>query len=129
MQNLIKSDFCDSFFTACSFTAFVDRCLFSESLQTLKNPQQYFPGFECELTDCVLLMLAPLKDEEEAGLLEQVKSQVCDNVALYAQKYDEEFAPYLPGFVTAIWGLLVSTGQQVKYDLVSAVCFFIAVLT
>lgn len=82
-----------------------------------------------KLTDCVLLLLAPLKDEEEAGLLEQVKSQVCDNVALYAQKYDEEFAPYLPGFVTAIWGLLVSTGQQVKYDLVSAVCFFIAVLT
>lgn len=66
------------------------------------------------------MLSSPLKDEEEAGLLEQVKSQVCDNVALYAQKYDEEFAPYLPGFVTAIWGLLVSTGQQVKYDLVSA---------
>ncbi|XP_076462956.1 exportin-2-like [Babylonia areolata] len=61
--------------------------------------------------------LLKTEDEEEASLLEQVKSQVCDNVALYAQKYDEEFAPYLPGFVTAIWGLLVSTGQQVKYDL------------
>ncbi|XP_041358734.1 exportin-2-like [Gigantopelta aegis] len=55
--------------------------------------------------------------EEEAGLLEQVRSQVCDNVALYAQKYDEEFSPHLPQFVTAIWGLLTSTGQQVKYDL------------
>lgn len=63
--------------------------------------------------------LLELQDEEEAGLLEEVKSQVCDNVALYAQKYDEEFAPYLPAFVTATWGLLVSTGQQVKYDLVS----------
>ncbi|KAK7100974.1 hypothetical protein V1264_023831 [Littorina saxatilis] len=61
--------------------------------------------------------LLKTEDEEEAGLLEQVKSQVCDDVALYAQKYDEEFAPYLPPFVTAIWGLLVSTGQQVKYDL------------
>lgn len=59
------------------------------------------------------------QDEEEAGLLEQVKSQICDNVALYAQKYDEEFSPHLPGFVKAIWSLLVSTGQQVKYDLVS----------
>lgn len=46
-------------------------------------------------------------------------SQVCDNVALYAQKYDEEFSSHLQGFVTAIWGLLVTTGQEVKYDLVS----------
>lgn len=56
-------------------------------------------------------------DEDEAGLLELLKSQICDNAALYAQKYDEEFQPYLPRFVTAIWNLLVSTGQEVKYDL------------
>uniref|UniRef100_A0A8C5MWL8 Exportin-2 n=1 Tax=Leptobrachium leishanense TaxID=445787 RepID=A0A8C5MWL8_9ANUR len=56
-------------------------------------------------------------DEEEAGLLEMLKSQICDNAALYAQKYDEEFQPYLPRFVTAIWNLLVTTGQEVKYDL------------
>ncbi|CAL1529016.1 unnamed protein product [Lymnaea stagnalis] len=61
--------------------------------------------------------LLQTNDEAEAGLLEQIKSQVCDNVALYAQKYDEEFSPHLPGFVTAIWGLLISTGQGVKYDL------------
>lgn len=58
------------------------------------------------------------KDEEEAGLLELLKSQICDNAALYAQKYDEEFQRYLPRFVTAIWNLLVTTGQEVKYDLV-----------
>lgn len=61
------------------------------------------------------------QDEEEAGLLELLKSQICDNAALYAQKYDEEFQPYLPRFVTAIWNLLVSTGQEVKYDLVRTV--------
>lgn len=69
------------------------------------------------------------QDEEEAGLLELLKSQICDNAALYAQKYDEEFQPYLPRFVTAIWNLLVSTGQEVKYDLVRTVrpdcfCYF-----
>ena len=58
------------------------------------------------------------EDEEEAGLLELLKSQICDNAALYAQKYDEEFQRYLPRFVTAIWNLLVTTGQEVKYDLV-----------
>lgn len=52
-------------------------------------------------------------------MLELLKSQICDNAALYAQKYDEEFQPYLPRFVTAIWNLLVTTGQEVKYDLVS----------
>ncbi|KAK2193331.1 hypothetical protein NP493_15g03058 [Ridgeia piscesae] len=56
-------------------------------------------------------------DEEQAGLLEQVKSQICDNIALYAQKYDEEFAPHLPKFVSAVWNLLINTGPQVKYDL------------
>lgn len=68
---------------------------------------------------CVFVFLmTTLQDEEEAGLLELLKSQICDNAALYAQKYDEEFQPYLPRFVTAIWNLLVSTGQEVKYDLV-----------
>lgn len=56
-------------------------------------------------------------DDEEAGVMEQIRSQVCDNVTLYAQKYDEEFRSYLPNFVTDVWNLLVSTGQQPKYDL------------
>ncbi|KAG5308621.1 XPO2 protein, partial [Pseudoatta argentina] len=66
-------------------------------------------------------------DGEEAGVIEQLKSQVCDNVGLYAQKYDEEFQPYLPLFVTAIWNLLTSTGQDPKYDaLVSNALQFLA---
>ena len=59
------------------------------------------------------------QDEEEAGPLEQLRTQICDNVALYAQKYDEEFGPYLPRFVQSVWTLLANTGMQVKYDLVS----------
>ncbi len=31
------------------------------------------------------------QDSDEAGPLEKLRSQICDNVALYAQKYDEEF--------------------------------------
>ena len=42
-----------------------------------------------------------------------LKSQVCENVALYAQKYDEEFATFLPPFVEAVWELLLSTSQEV----------------
>uniref|UniRef100_A0AAU7BNY5 Exportin-2 n=1 Tax=Propylea japonica TaxID=158624 RepID=A0AAU7BNY5_9CUCU len=54
---------------------------------------------------------------EEAGVMEQLKSQVCDNIALYAQKYDEEFKPYLPMFVTDVWSLLITTGLEPKFDL------------
>lgn len=58
-------------------------------------------------------------DDEDAGVLEHLRSQVCENIAMYAQKYDEEFAPFMETFVTAVWELLVKTGMQTKYDAVS----------
>jgi exportin-2 (importin alpha re-exporter) len=54
--------------------------------------------------------------DEEAGTMEMLRSQICDNITLYAQKYDEEFAPFMQQFVTAVWELLVNTGQQPKFD-------------
>ena len=44
---------------------------------------------------------------------------------MYAQKYDEEFSRHLPTFVQDIWQLLMTTGHQVKYDLVciGIMCF------
>ncbi|XP_014669612.1 PREDICTED: exportin-2-like [Priapulus caudatus] len=57
------------------------------------------------------------QEDEEAGLLEMLRSQICDNITMYAQKYESEFRPYLPDFVTVVWNLLVTTGPQVKYDL------------
>ncbi|XP_047141486.1 exportin-2 isoform X1 [Hydra vulgaris] len=67
------------------------------------------------------------KDSDEPGPLEKIRSQICDNVALYAQKYDEEFQAFLPNFVQAIWNLLTSTGSNVKFDmLVSNAIQFLA---
>eukprot|EP00794_Sanderia_malayensis_P004821 gene4821-5453_t len=66
-------------------------------------------------------------DSDEAGPLEKLRSQICDNVAMYAQKYDEEFQPYLPDFVKAVWSLLVTTDNSVKHDLlVSNAILFLA---
>lgn len=56
-----------------------------------------------------------------SAIVEQVKSQVCDNASLYATKYEAEFAPYLSGFVSDVWGMLISTGSQTKYDIVSVI--------
>lgn len=54
--------------------------------------------------------------DDEVGVLEQVKSQVCENISLYASKYREEFEPYLQRFVTAVWGLLSTATLALKYD-------------
>ena len=59
------------------------------------------------------------QDDDEAGVIEQLKTHVCDNVILYAQKYDEEFSQYVPQFLEAIWALLNTTSQQPKFDNVS----------
>ncbi|OQR80334.1 exportin-2-like [Tropilaelaps mercedesae] len=67
--------------------------------------------------------------EDEPGVLEKLKSQICDNVSLYAEKYDEEFAPLLPNFIKAVWALLTSTGSQLKYDtLVSNALRFLSIV-
>lgn len=56
-----------------------------------------------------------MQSEDQPGALDQIKSQICDNISLYAQKY-EEFGPYVPVFVTAIWGLLTLLGPETRYD-------------
>ncbi|CAH8575839.1 unnamed protein product [Heterobilharzia americana] len=72
-------------------------------------------------------------DGENSGivLVEQIKSQVCDNTSLYASKYEPEFAPYLPGFVTDVWEMLLGTSAQTKYDLLigNAISFLSCVIS
>ena len=63
-----------------------------------------------------MLFIIDQQDDEEAGVLEQLRSQICYNIGLYAQKYDEEFGTYMQQFVTDVWELLVKTGIQTKYD-------------
>uniref|UniRef100_A0A672MIT3 Exportin-2 n=2 Tax=Sinocyclocheilus grahami TaxID=75366 RepID=A0A672MIT3_SINGR len=103
-----------------SSLALISKLFYSLNFQDL--PEFFEDNMETWMTNFHNLLtldnkLLQTDDEEEAGLLELLKSQICDNAALYAQKYDEEFQPYLPRFVTAIWNLLVTTGQEVKYDL------------
>lgn len=62
-------------------------------------------------------------DEDKPGVMEQLRTEVCECAALYALKYEEEFGPHAPSFVTAVWTVLLATGPQAKYDAVY-VCFF-----
>lgn len=60
------------------------------------------------------------QDEDEPGLLEDLKSQICDNIGLYASKYEEEFSPYMKPFVMSVWNLLLSMGPQLKFDMLTS---------
>jgi len=67
--------------------------------------------------------------DDEPGTLELIKSQICECVSLFAQKYDEDFQQFLPKFVDAIWHLLVTTDIRVKHDLLvsNAIAFLASV--
>lgn len=58
-------------------------------------------------------------DDDKPGVMEQLRTEVCECAALYALKYEEEFHPHAPGFVTAVWTVLLATGPHAKYDAVS----------
>lgn len=101
-----------------SSLALISKIFYSLNFQDL--PEHFEDNMKTWMDHFLALLTAenPLlksDNDEEAGLNEQLKSQICDNISLYASKYDEEFRPYLPQFVTAVWNLLVSTGKEVIY--------------
>lgn len=54
-------------------------------------------------------------DEEVPGILENIKSSICEIIQLYAQRYEDVFKP-LPEFLGTVWQLLTSTGPERKFD-------------
>lgn len=61
-------------------------------------------------------------DSDEAGVLEKLKSAICEVIDLYATKYEEDF-PQLPHFVQTIWTLLTTTSNEPKNDIVFSINF------
>ncbi len=58
-------------------------------------------------------------EEERPGPLELLRAAIVENVNLYATKYEEEFAPHLNTFATAVWDLLKASGTSAavpKFD-------------
>ncbi|KAI9013270.1 Cse1-domain-containing protein [Gaertneriomyces semiglobifer] len=55
-------------------------------------------------------------DDADASEIEKVKAAICENIDLYAKRYEEDFQS-LPQFVETVWVLLTRTGLQPKYDL------------
>ncbi|KAF4667750.1 Exportin-2 [Perkinsus olseni] len=85
------------------------------------NSATWFEGFLrlLEWQDVPAALKAP--DDDTPGTIENLKAQVCRNVALYADKYQEQVEPYICGVVKSVWTLLVSTSPNGSNDqLVSA---------
>lgn len=98
-------------------------CKVFYSLNFQDLPEHFEENMEKWMKNFLILLTTDSKqlqveDSDEAGPFDLIKSQICDNVALYAQKYDEDFESYLPKFVEAIWNLLVNTEKIAKHDIV-----------
>ena len=52
----------------------------------------------------------------DPGVLDQVKTEICRAVALYADNYSDEFKPYAPQFALTIWSLLTKLDLSPSYD-------------
>jgi exportin-2 (importin alpha re-exporter) len=59
-------------------------------------------------------------DDSESGIQEDVKTEICDVLILYTQKYEDAFGTLLPPFITTLWNLLTTVGPETKYDLVAS---------
>ena len=51
--------------------------------------------------------------------MDQIKSQICKNIGMYARKHNEVFGKYSQRFAEIVQKLLHNTGTQAKYDSVS----------
>ncbi len=52
----------------------------------------------------------------DPGVLDQVKTEICRSVALYANNYSDEFKPYAQQFALTIWSLLTKLDLSSSYD-------------
>lgn len=64
----------------------------------------------------------PLFDEEEdeATPLETLKSDICEVLQLYTNKYDDDFHGYVQEFTSKVWDVLSSIGPQKRYDILTS---------
>lgn len=68
------------------------------------------------------------EDEEEEDPVTKVKTAICENIDLYAKRYEDVFQQ-LQEFVESVWGLLTAIGRSTRYDLLvsKAIAFLTSV--
>lgn len=68
-------------------------------------------------------LLVDASEEDEPDMIVLVQQAVVENLNLYAEKYEDEFKPYLERFTQIIWQLLSSRlSLSPKHDILAATC-------
>lgn len=55
-------------------------------------------------------------EENEPSPIDNLQASIVANLALYADKDEEPFLPYLPKFTQLVWGLLMNISSYKKHD-------------
>ncbi|KAL2162669.1 hypothetical protein VTH06DRAFT_6505 [Thermothelomyces fergusii] len=55
-------------------------------------------------------------EEDEATPLETLKSDICDVLQLFTNKYDDDFGQFVQEFTNNVWNVLSSVGPEKRYD-------------
>lgn len=55
-------------------------------------------------------------EETEPSPIDKLQTAIIANLALYADKDEEPFLPYLPNFTTLVWNLLMNVSNKTKHD-------------
>ena len=53
-----------------------------------------------------------------------LKTEICSSLIMFTDRYSDEFAVHLGGFVDCIWALLMKTGDETKNDVVRGDCLW-----
>eukprot|EP00039_Didymoeca_costata_P022455 m.4556 g.4556 ORF g.4556 m.4556 type:complete len:965 (-) comp3015_c0_seq1:58-2952(-) len=104
---------------------FISKLFYSLNFQDLPeffedNMKDWFTGFSFLLSYPAVPGLAST-DEDKPGIIEELKTQIVENVEIYATKYDEEFQPYVGDFVSTVWTLLVGLDLRMVNDVLISV--------
>jgi exportin-2 (importin alpha re-exporter) len=59
-------------------------------------------------------------EEDEATPLETLKSDICDALQLFTNKYDDDFGQYVQEFTNNVWNVLSSVGPDKRYDILTS---------
>lgn len=91
------------------------------SLNVVDIPEHYQDNIQVWLSGFLDLLSLPIlksSNTDEPGPIETLKTLACDNLSLYADKYQEPFEPFVGSSVKSVWSLLVSLDlNESRFDL------------
>lgn len=92
------------------------------SLSSIELPEMIEDALESWFSEFhnYLQQEAPALDsrtsDDEATQLDNVKASICETLRMFAEKYEEEFQPYVSTFAHDVWNLLIKTDLREGKD-------------